>query len=71
MDTWSDDLLDITSMEDIKQHFQYHMNIFLDDDDEELDCIREGERGVDLVEAGWGCPRETGSREELVTQNWL
>ena len=58
MNALRNDLLDLIPVEDIQRHFQYHMNIVLDDDDVELDCIREGERGVDLVEAVFGFHHE-------------
>lgn len=61
LDSWRDDLLDISPMEDMERHFQHHMNIVLDDDDEELDCIQEGERVVDLVEAVLGFIARMGS----------
>lgn len=68
LDAWRGDLLDITPMKDIERHFQCHMNIVLDDDDEELDCIRVGERMVDLVEAVLGFHRENGICGEQPTQ---
>lgn len=71
IDAWRADLLDITTMEDIEGHSQYHMDIVLEDHDKKLDCIREGEGGPDLVKGVLGCHCENGSREVLVTQERL
>ena len=65
------DLLELAPMVDIERHFQYQIDVILKDNDEELDCVREGERGVDLVEAVLGFLREIASRGEQVTRTRL
>lgn len=71
MHAWRNGLLDLTPKVDIERHFQYHIDVILKDNDEELDCVREGEREVDLVEAVLGFHRENASRGEQVTQDRL